>query len=330
MLKPAFLQDKNVLLRADLDVPIRAGEVANDYRLQVLLPTIRFCLSHARAVLIIGHLGRPNRSDPAFSLNPVRKWLEKALNQAIPFNISGFSPGEWVGGGASKLSLLENLRFNSGELTNDREFATHISAGANVYVYEAFATYHNSASLQKIPEMIPTVTGLRFDQEVESLAKVLKDNTHPNLLILSGAKEDKRHYLDSLRPHFDQILLGGRLADLADLTPDGLDLNQAAIDRLLSAISLAKTVVFNGPLGKYEDPRGQQATRSILEGLKNSSAFSLVGGGDTLAAIPALGFSYSDFGFVSTGGGAMLEFLATGSHPLLEIIKRQPYYAANS
>jgi len=116
-------------------------------------------------------------------------------------------------------------------------------------------------------------------------------------------------------------LLGGKFAIPEHLTSDGLDLNEEAISLFKKAISEAKTIVLNGPLGYYEDGIHAKATQEVLEALKNSQNTTVLGGGDTISAISALGFKYSDFGFVSTGGGAMLEFLATGTHPLLLVLK---------
>lgn len=317
---PDQIKGKNILLRLDLDVPIKDGRVENTYRLKAVLPTIKLCLQYAHRTCLIGHLGRPEGQNPQFSLQPVKNELERLTNQSISFISSGFSPGDcWTG--ESPLALLENLRFDSREEKLDREFAQQLSKGANLYIYEAFATYRPCTSLSLIPEFLPTTTGLRFNQEVETLSKILNHPDHPTLLIASGAKTDKLEIINQISSKFDQILLGGKFAKPEHLTPDSLDINSIAIQDFQSAISKAKTIVLNGPLGYYEDGVHNQGTKTILQSLKDSSAFTVLGGGDTLATIPPLGFSYTDYGFVSTGGGAMLDFLTTGTHPLLEIIK---------
>ncbi len=322
MLTIEEIQGKNVLIRGDLDVPIKEGRVENSFRLEALLPTLKFCLEYARRTCLIGHLGRPDGKDPQYSLLPVQEELKRLLNQDILLIDSGFSPGEcW--GGELPLALMENLRFDPREESSDREFAQLLSQGADIYVYEAFATYRDSTSLQRIPEILPTRTGLQFDREVATLGKILTTPEHPTLLLASGAKPDKLEIIQKITPKFDKVLLGGKFALPEHLTSDGLDLNEVGTSLLLQAISEAKTIVLNGPLGKYEDATHSTATRAILQALKDSEALTVIGGGDTLAAVPALGFSYSDFGFVSTGGGAMLEFLATGTHPLLEIISNK-------
>lgn len=320
MLTPTLIQNKNVLLRADLDVPLRKGVVENDFRLQALLPTLKFCLQYARKTIIIGHLGRPKGDDKSLSLAPVQETLKRLLNQDISLLPLGFSPGErW--GGESPLLLMENLRFDPREEKLDRGFAQDLSQGADIYIYEAFATYRPCTSLSLIPEIIPTVTGFRFDEEVATLKKIIDRPEHPTLLLASGAKMDKLEIINQISAKFDQTILGGLFSSPQDRTPDGLDLNDSALNRIQTAIAQAKTVVLNGPLGYYEDGIHTKATRTVFTALAESAAFSVIGGGDTLAAIPSLGLSYTPFGFVSTGGGAMLEFLATGTHPLLEILK---------
>lgn len=342
MISESVLKGKNVLLRADLDVPIetglpagRQGKITNDFRLQALLPTLKLCLEYAQSTLIIGHLGRPTAkpaqlspsepvergAEPQFGLKPVREWLENALHQSIFLIDSGFSPGEWARGDFP-LAMMDNLRFDPGEINNSREFAMRLSAGSDIYVYEAFASYNSAASLRTIPEIIPTYTGIQFDREVEELGNIVKSPDRPSLLILSGAKEDKRRYVDNFVDIFDEVLLGGKFA--TGLTPDGLDIDEDTIVLFSEKIKAAKTIVINGPLGKFEDGIHITGTKAIFTAAISSDARVIIGGGDTLAAIPALGFSYSDFDFVSTGGGAMLEFLATGTHPILEIIKNHP------
>jgi phosphoglycerate kinase len=320
MITKENIQNKLVLLRADLDVPIKEGRVENDYRLQALLPTIRFCLEHAHKTLIIGHLGRPEGQDPSLSLAPVRDSLNSLLNQSIPLLPSGISPGEgWKG--ESPLLLMENLRFDPREEKLDRGFAKELSQGAQVYIYEAFANYRDSASLSLIPEVLPTFTGFRFDEEVATLKKVLETPLHPTLLLASGAKLDKLEIIQKIGSKFDKVLLGGLFAKKEELTSDGLDINPGTTSLFVSEVLKAKTVVLNGPLGVYEDGVHGQATKAVFQAIIDSKAYSVLGGGDTLAAIPALGFSNASFSFVSTGGGAMLEYLATGTHPLLEALK---------
>ena len=324
---------KNILLRADLDVPMVNGQVANNYRLQCLLPTLEGILKTSKKILIIGHQGRPTQTNTKNSLLPVKKELEKLIHQSISFISKPEQIGEWQKT-SDQIALLENLRFFPGENGLDREFAHQITQGSNLYLYEAFAHFHPSTSLQIIPEMLPTKTGKRFNLEVETLTKIAKNPDKPNLLILSGIKEDMFKIVDNLGNNFNSIIIGGHLALLrlpphlkglpniktTTLSSDGLDIDRNAISLLKNHISEAKTIVLNGPLGKFEDGINTQGTKEVFKALKNSSAFTLLGGGDTLDAIKTLGFQYTDFNFASTGGGAMLNFLATVTHPLLSVI----------
>jgi len=320
MLTKELIQNKNVLLRADLDVPMKGGKVENNFRLRALTPTIKFCLEHAKKTVIIGHLGRPEGEDPSLSLAPVRDSLKGLLNQDILLLTSGFSPGErWKG--ESPLVLMENLRQDPREENVDRGYANILAEGADIYIYESFANYHKSTSLSLIPEVLPTFTGFRFDEEVKALQKVITNPLHPTLLLASGAKHDKLEIIRKIASKFDKVLLGGVFAKPEERTPDGLDLNESTTSLFTKAINEAKTVVLNGPVGMYEDGIHDEATKAVFQAITDSKAFSVVGGGDTLAAISFLGFSSASFSFVSTGGGSMLNFMDSGTHPLLEVLK---------
>jgi phosphoglycerate kinase len=320
MITKEIVQAKKVLLRADLDISLKGGRVEDDYRLQAILPTIRLCLEYAQKTVIIGHLGRPDGQDLSFSLVPVQESLKRLLNRDIPLLPSGISPGDrWTG--EAPLVLQENLRFDPREEKLDRGFAQDLAEGADIYVYEAFAAYRPCASLSLIPEVLPTYTGFRFDEEVYNLQKVLQNPVHPTLLLASGAKLDKFEIVRKIAPKFDKVLLGGVFARKEDRTADGLDLNDKATSLFVSEVNKAKTIVINGPLGKYEDGVHGLATKTVLQAVIDSHAYSVIGGGDTLAALPFLGLSNASFSFASTGGGAMLEFLSQGTHPLLEVLK---------
>lgn len=320
MFKQSDIEGKKVLLRADLDLPVKDGVVENNYRLECLLPTLEMCLKYAQKTCIIGHMGRPSSAeDKEFTLIPILNELKRLVNRDIKFIDSGFSPGDWWKG-ESPLVLIDNLRFDNREEQQSPEFAAELASGADVYVYEAFATYRPCTSLSQIPKVLPTFTGFRFDKEVSILNSLLKNPEHPTLLIGSGAKKDKLEILTKISPLFDNFFLGGVFAEPNHLTPDGLDLNYDGIQRVFSLISSAKTIVLNGPLGKYEDGVNSKATKAVLKALTDPQKRTILGGGDTLAAIPHLGYKYTQYGFVSTGGGALLEYLLTGSHPLLAIL----------
>ncbi len=324
---------KNVLLRADLDVPTKNGKVSNNYRLKCLLPTLKETLRTTKKLLIIGHQGRPTQTNTKNSLLPIKKELESLIHQSITFISEPKGVGEWQKK-PCQIALLENLRFFKGENSLSRAFAQDISQGSDFYIYEAFAHYRPSASLQIIPEILPTTTGKRFNLEAKTLTKAIKNQKKPSLLILSGTKEDKLKIVENLKEVFDSIIISGRLALLqlpphlrglstlktTTLNSDGLDIDENAITLIKNHISTSRTIILNGPTGRFEDGKNTKGTKEVLKALKNSSAFTILGGGDTLSAIKSLGFKYQDFSFVSTGGGAMLNFLTTATHPLLKVI----------
>jgi len=328
MISSAKIKNKHILLRADLDFPLDdPSSLATNYRFQSLLPTLKLCLQHASKTLIIGHQGRPNKENTKQSLLDLKNPLETALHQPISFIKTPQGVGDWQKS-TSSLGLLENLRFFPGEKNSNFHFAQQISQGSDFYLYEAFAHFHPSASIQKIPEILPTLTGSHFDREVDQLSRIFRHPQKPTLLILSGTKKDKLDLLPSLASTFDHVLIGGLLAKLASstpnitpatLTPDNHDIDSSSLKLFLKHIKQAQTIVLNGPLGLYEQGYSQ-ATQAIFSALKKSSAFTLLGGGDTLIALTSLSFTPQDFSFVSTGGGSMLNFLSTHTHPLFDTI----------
>jgi len=320
------LTHQKILLRADLDV---AQPSIASYRLASLLPSLNLCLENADKTLIIGHLGRPQGKRAQYSLEPIKTVLEQLTNTEISF-IDDIQDIPAFLASPKPVAMLQNLRFFKGELALDPDFAKSLTQGFAAYIYDSFAHYRPSASLNLVPKLLPTFTGLQFDKEVISLQKVLAKDASPSLLILSGAKDDKLKLLPDLASRFDHILVGGSIAPKVDsslkrvtpasLTDNGLDVSKDSLQTFDQYIKSAKTIVLNGPVGKFEDDSATTGTKHIFSSLKSASAYTLLGGGDTLAAIDKLGFHTADFSFVSTGGGAMLEFLRTNTHPLLQLI----------
>jgi phosphoglycerate kinase len=325
--------NKHVLIRADLDVPLSNKKVLDDYRLKSLLPTLKTHLKNSEKLLIIGHQGRPTRKNTKNSLLPIKKELERLVHQPISLISDPEGVGEWQKN-SLPIGLLENLRFFAGENAQNTSFARTICQGSDLYIYESFAHFHPSASIQTIPEILPTETGSRFDLEVNTLSDIRKNKDRSNLLIISGVKKDKFKVVEKLTKVFDTILIGGHLASQTlppslesspnvkklTLTPNGLDLDKKAVADIKRHVLQASTVVLNGPLGNFELEPNHQSTQEILAFLKSSSVFTVLGGGDTLNAMRTLGFDSADFSFVSTGGGSMLNFLSTGTHPLLKVL----------
>lgn len=308
----ANLTEKRVILRADLDVPV--GE---DYRLKALLPTLKHLLKEKAKVLIVGHLGRPDgKRDPELSLRPVAKQLSKLLGEEVVFlnQISKIKE--------QKVGMLENLRFFPGEEKNDPAFAQELAKLGDLYVNDAFAASHRDhASISALPKLLPAYAGLRLEEEVRELGKVLENPERPLVFILGGAKtETKRLLVPTFAKIADKVLLGGLLMFDKELegTPkvvfppdsvDASDIGPEAIKLFASIIKEAKTVVWNGPVGIWEDNRFELGTRAIAEELALLPGKTVIGGGDTIAAVSAFGL-LEKMSYISLGGGAMLEFLA--------------------
>lgn len=328
------LGGKKVLLRADLDVPLKqeAGsnkqEVGEDYRLKALLPTLKYLLDSQASVLIIGHLGRPDgKPDPKLSLRPVAGKLSELLGQRIEF-----VPSYELRTLNYKLAMLENLRFWPGEEANDPNFTKELARLGDLYVNDAFADSHRAhASIVGVPKLLPSYAGFRLKEEVSELGSVLQNPKRPLVFILGGAKtETKKPLVGAFAKIADKVLLGGLLMFEKELegmpkvifpvdSVNSSDIGPATIKLFTGIIKEAGTVVWNGPLGIWEDNRYEIGTRAIAKELALLSSQTIVGGGDTIAALDAFGLMDA-MGYVSLGGGAMLEFLAGKKLPGLEAL----------
>lgn len=316
-LTDADIKDKRVIVRMDLDTP--ESDIS---RIEVSLPTLKFLLERNCEIVIIGHKGRPERSpegkpDPNLSVLPFKEKIENLLNVK------------------NKITVLENLRFDPREEKNDSEFAKELAKNGEFFVNEAFASSHrNHASIVGLPKFLPHAAGLRFAQEIKNLSKVFENPKSPVVAIISGIKDDKLGYIEGFLKFCDKILIGGRLPDyiydasplrknkkvvVASLIADKQDLTLHSIEDFEKEILKAGTVVLSGPLGKYEEEGHRQATQRTFKAIVKSSAFKVAGGGDTQKAIKM--FNLEDkFDWISVGGGAMLEFLASGTLPGIEAL----------
>jgi len=317
-IREADTKDKKVILRADLDVPVEDGKIGEDYRLKALLPTLKLLADNNAKVLIIGHLGRPGgKKDISLSLRPVAQYLEELLGKKVSF----FEEHKKVTFN-DQLSMLENLRFWPGEERGDKVFAKELAGLGNIYINEAFAASHRThTSVAGIPKYLPAFAGLRLEDEVLHLSGVIENPERPLVFILGGAKtETKAPLVADLAKVADKILLGGLLMFRQDLegiegvvfpvdAADAYDIGPKAIELFTAEVAKAKTIVWNGPLGRWEDRRYELATRRIAEALVEHPGKTIIGGGDTIAALSAFNL-LKEMGYVSIGGGAMLEFLA--------------------
>jgi phosphoglycerate kinase len=327
--READVGGKRVLVRADLNVPLDDGEVADDTRIRAALPTLELLLERdASEIAVCSHLGRPKGPDPAFSMRPVEERLRELLTD-------------------ERIEVLENTRFHPGETTNDPELARELAGARDLYVNDAFGSAHRAhASTVGVAQLLPAYAGLLLERELEELGKLLGKVERPFVLVSGGAKvEDKLGVLEDLGRKADTVLIGGKMAaELAsrsplegvaavlpvdvvaaaafaadaetrivpfDQVPEGwfaLDIGPETRVRFEEEIARARTLFWNGPMGVFEWPRFAEGTKAVAEAVAASDAYSVVGGADSARALAELGLE-DQVSWLSTGGGAALELL---------------------
>lgn len=371
-LKSLDIAGRRVLIREDLNVPVRDTRVTNTARIDAAVPTIRHCQQAGARTIVASHLGRPDagRVDPALSLKPVAEALGDALGCVVPV-LEDWSGGVDVAPG--KVALLENIRFEPGETSNDPDLARRLADLCDVFVMDAFGTAHRAhASTAGVALAAPLAcAGPLLEAELDALGRVLDEPARPLVAIVGGAKvSTKIEVLESLARFADTVIVGGGIANtflLADAEsigaslaePDHLDTARrimARVDvpmpvdlmtarrldathvarlrlrgevrgdemildigpetgrRLAALVAGARTILWNGPLGVFEFDQFGEGTRVLAEAIAGADAFSVAGGGDTLAAIGKYGVG-EGISYQSTGGGAFLEYLAGASLP---------------
>ena len=314
---------KRVFLRADLDVPVEKTQVLESAtRLHNLRDTVGYLLEHSvNQIIIAGHIDRPEKPDPALSTKQLLGPLKKILGQDIAFKDNFESNAE------GKVVLFENLRFWSGETACEEDFAKKLSGMADVYVNEAFGNCHrNHASMIGVPKLLPHAAGVHLEKEVEVLTHLLKNPQRPFVAIVGGAKvETKIPVIENSAKVADWVLIGGAIAKelkiengklkideskiiVANSEVSGNDIDSKSIDKFKEVISTAKTIVWNGPMGVFEEGF-EKGTLAVVEAISQTDAYKVVGGGETTQFLEDKNLN-NKFSFISAGGGAMLEFLA--------------------
>lgn len=333
-LKDISLKDKKVLLRVDFNVPLgEAGEITDDFRIRAHLPTIKRILdAGAKKITLISHLGRPKDKEENLRLEGVARRLGELLGEETEVLNEQYQIGE-------KTILLENLRFDKREKENNEEFAKLLAHDQDVFVNDAFAVMHRAdASVVGVAKFLPSVAGPLVEKEVENLEKLLENPQRPFIVIIGGAKvEDKGPVIEVMLKIADKILVGGKTANelLATkkyqnenkvvLPEDGvgqpwLDIGPKSTEKFIEIIKTAKTIYWNGNLGKSEEKEYANGSIKVAETIVSSSAYKVISGGDTVGFIRNLGLE-NKFDFVSSGGGAASEFLVKGSLPGLDVLK---------
>ncbi len=317
-----------MLVRADLNVPLEDGQVADDTRIRAALPTLELLLDRGAAhIRVCSHLGRPKGEDPAFRIEPVREHLRSLL------------PDE-------RIEVLENTRFHPGETANDPAFARELAAGCDLFVNDAFGSAHRAhASTVAVAGLLPAYAGLLLLDELEHLGRLLGEVERPFLLVTGGAKvADKLGVLENLGGRADEVLVGGKMAEELrdenplsfpvvlptdvvaasefaedaetrtapfDELPDGwlgLDIGPDSRADFARRVGAAKTVFWNGPMGVFEWEPFAGGTKAVAEAVAAVDGYTVVGGGDSVRAVNELGLD-ERVSWVSTGGGASLELL---------------------
>lgn len=350
------VRKKNVFLRADLDVPLKKedGEVriADSTRLKAWLPTLELILKSQANLTIGGHLGRPKKQvsfleskasikdlEKEFSLQPVAQWIKRKLELQTKLKLTernGFWGWELTG----NLFFLENLRYYKEEEENNLQFAKKLAKGFNVYVNDAFASCHRAnASIASLPLVLKHLAGLRLREEVKVLSQVLENPKRPLTIIIGGAKvETKLPVVSKMANIADFVLVGGEIAAhaqvildefkkhqgtktvliIANLVSSGKEITEESVDKFLPIIYKSQTVVWNGPMGLFEEGY-EKGTLELANAIIKADAYAVIGGGDTLSFLKNHNL-LDKFSFASTGGGAMLDFLAGAKMPGLEAL----------
>jgi phosphoglycerate kinase len=390
------LHSKTVLLRCDLNVPMKDGVITDDGRIRASLATIKHLVKQGSRVVICSHLGRPEGSRvDEYSLAPVAKRISELLGQEIGFVEDCIGPtvqSAVAGLGNSEVILLENLRFHAAETSNSEaerlKFATSLASLADVYVGDGFGVLHRKqASVFEVAKLLPSVAGLLVEKELSVLGQLTASGDRPYTVVLGGSKvSDKLGVIEALLPKVDNLLVGGGMVftflaalgykvgqslletsqietvrgyiekakelgvnivlptdilmansfakdaeyfvaptDALEETPlgssaIGLDIGPESSAHFASIVVGSKICFWNGPMGVFEFSNFSEGTRAIATALTKIQGLGVVGGGDSAAAVRALGFEDGDFGHISTGGGASLEYLEGKSLPGLEVL----------
>lgn len=328
------LRGKRVLLRVDYDVPLapkkgNGWRVDDDSRIVESFPTVNYLFSQQAKVILLSHLGRPEgKVVSEYSLEPVANLLTSLLHRTLEVE-----PGGWRF--EEDLYLLENLRFNPGEETNDPVFAKRLASWGDFYINDAFAVCHRKhASIVNLPNLLPHAAGFDLLEEEETLAKLLEEPKRPVVVVLGGTKKDKLESLPGLVKWADRVLIGGKLPEyldrdgvrdkaiVANLDESGLDITRESAKKFVEEIGLAGTIVWAGPMGKFEEEGKEMGTMTLAKAVSDSPAHTVIGGGETEEFLTKFGLLYG-VQYISSGGGAMLEFLANGDLPGLEALRSE-------
>ena len=383
------LENKKILLRLDLNVPIVDNKIMDTTRIDKILPTIEFLINKNTNIIIISHVGRPRgKIVSELSLKLICEELSKKLDQNIKLvskNVKEINSKELFDNNDKRIIMLENIRFYSEEEKNDEQFAKHLATLADIYVNDAFSCSHRAhASIHEITNFLPSYSGLQFDQEVNALKKITSEIKKPITCIIGGSKvSTKINIIKNLMPKFDNIIIVGGMAnniikymgnnigkslyeensdkiieeilllsettnckiiypkdvvvgknldgdpqikELNEIVSDEmiLDIGPKTVDNIINIIDKSSTILWNGPAGYFENPKFANGSikiaKKMIENNKSDIIYSVAGGGDTVSLINSLN-AINNFNFVSTAGGAFLEYLEGKKLPGIKALK---------
>lgn len=370
------INNKNLVIRVDMNVPIKDGKVLDATRIEACLPTIRYALEKDAKILLISHLGRPTEGMPTeeFSLKPVAIKASEVFGQNVDLIESIDDPRIFKG--SSSIQILENIRFFEGEKNNSSELGLSLSKLGDIYVFDAFGTAHReqASTHSAIINSKEACAGILLQQEIDALTKALNKSERPYTAIIGGAKvSTKLELINNINEKADHIIVGGGIANtfikaaghevgtslfeesMIDVAKDllekgkvilpkhivtsktfeGEDVQQKAIsnvgkdemildqivnEEIEKVITYSKTILWNGPLGVFENNLFSNGTKNLSEIIAKSDGFSIAGGGETLSAINKY-INKDDVSYCSTGGGAFLEFMEGKELPSIQALK---------
>ena len=368
---------KNLVIRVDMNVPIKNGVIKDLTRIKACLPSIEYALANNCKVLLVSHLGRPieGKTDKVFSLSPVAEALSSILDE--PVQLINSPDSDDIFNTKNKVQLLENIRFFSGEMSNNASLGKLLGCMGDIYVFDAFGTAHRkqASTHAAILSSKDSCGGILLKQEIESLNRAMLNAPSPYLAIIGGAKvSSKLGLINTLNKKADSIIVGGGIAntflkasgyevgtslaedsmlDIAsnmlkenkillpsmvvtstsfegsdvklkkidDVTSDEMILDQMLTIKMQDVIKSSKLILWNGPLGVFENPLFSLGTESLAQNIKSSSGYSIAGGGETLSAINTF-INKDDVSYCSTGGGAFLEYMEGKKLPSIEALSR--------
>ncbi len=379
------LEGQRVLIRQDLNVPVKEGKVTSDARIRASIPTIQAALDAKAAVMVMSHLGRPEEGNPEeeFSLQPVVDYLTDALDVPVKL-VKDYLSG--VTAAPGELIVLENVRFNKGEKKDDEALARQYASLCDIFVMDAFGTAHRAqASTHGVAKFAPKAcAGPLLAAELDALSKALENPVRPMVAIVGGSKvSTKLTVLKTLATKVDQLIVGGGIANtfiaanghdvgnslvemdlvdeakrlmqeakandadipvptdvvvgkqfaedaiatvksVHDIASDDMvfDIGPDSASALVNILKNAGTIVWNGPVGVFEFDQFAEGTKAIANAIAESPAFSIAGGGDTLAAVDKYNIA-EKVSYISTGGGAFLEFLEGKTLPAVAILEEK-------